>query len=269
MKFTYYTIIGKDKALLEGHVKNVKEYAGFDKLTCEKEFVVIIYRNKNIPDHITNELFNFCTNNNLTVKFYDEPTTSFIDNLYACWNLGYEVSDNGYVFRGGSDQVFSKDSFVALYDAAQSLNIIDNKIILQANTIENETRLKQINAISRHFVKDFGVSFQEFDFNSFESFISEINLSIDKPVLDINDCLQYWGKPTKLQTSLGNIDRVDGCSWLMSKEDWVKYGPMPTIQRGITGDVIIHDVLQKAGYKELIVKDCVTYHFVRGESGNW
>ena len=38
MKFTYYTIIGKDLNLLKGHVQNIKEYAGFDKLECEKEF---------------------------------------------------------------------------------------------------------------------------------------------------------------------------------------------------------------------------------------
>ena len=35
---------------------------------------------------------------------------------------------------------------------------------------------------------------------------------------------------------------------------------------GITGDVVIHDRMQTAGYENYIVRDCVTYHFVRGES---
>jgi len=54
--FTYYTIIGKDLNLLKGHISNVKDYAGFNKLECEKEILVIVYKNKNIPEHITQEI---------------------------------------------------------------------------------------------------------------------------------------------------------------------------------------------------------------------
>ena len=34
----------------------------------------------------------------------------------------------------------------------------------------------------------------------------------------------------------------------------------------ITGDVVIHDRMQTAGYENYLVRDCITYHFVRGES---
>lgn len=268
MKFTYYTIIGKDLNLLKGHVQNIKSYAGFDKLECEKEFIMIVYRNDKIPADVTQSLIDYCHSQDIRTVIYDEPTTSFIHNLYACWNLGYEAASEGYVFRGGSDQVFNKDSFVRLYEEAEKLrtNEPNKKFVLQANTIENATRIRQIGAISRHFTLDIGVNFDEFNYTEYEEFIEKINAPVTEDLLTIQDCLRYWGRPTKLGTSLGQIDRVDGCSWLMTKQDWIDHGPLPVLENGITGDVLIHDRMQRAGYVELLVKDCVTYHFVRGES---
>lgn len=269
MKFTYYTIIGRDLNLLSGHVRNIKEYAGFDRLSCEKEFLVIVYKNKKIPKEVTKSILDFCQKEDLKTCIYEERTSIFIKNLYACWNLGYQLADEGYVFRGGSDQIFSKDAFLYLYKAAEKFRKKDiANIILQANTIENKVRLKQIRATSRHFMLDLGDNFEYFDYKKFETFIQSINKGVKKELLNINDALRLWGKPTKLMTSLGNIDRCDGCSWLMTKKDWEKHGPLPIIENGITGDVLIHDRLQKAGYLEYIVKNCITYHFVRGESLN-
>lgn len=267
MTFTYYTIIGRDLDLLKGHVENVKKYAGFDRLPGKKEFLVIVYKNKNIPQKTTNAILAYCKKEKIKTHIYDEPTNVFIKNLYACWNLGYEKAQEGYVFRGGSDQVFSKNAFIHLYHEAEKLRKkgITN-VILQASTIENKKRLDEIGATSRHFAENFGDRFENFDFKKFETFIARINKGITKQLLSIEDALTIWKKPTKLMTSLGNIDRVDGCSWLMTKNDWKRYGPLPVIENGITGDVIIHDRLQQAGYNEYIVKDCITYHFVRGES---
>ena len=268
MKFTYYTIIGKDVNLLKGHIQNIKEYAGFNKLTCEKEIIVIVYRNDGIPEHITEGILEYCKSEDIRTVMYDEPDNVFITNLYACWNLGYKVADDGYVFRGGSDQVFSKDSFVALYEQAERLRTEnpDGKYILQANTMENAPRLAQIGAISRHFALDMGATFDEFKYDEFEAFLEKINEPVKEKLLTIDQCLAYWGKPTQLRTSLGIINRVDGCSWLMTKKDWEEHGPLPVLVNGVTGDVIIHDKLQVAGYQELLVRDCSTYHFVRGES---
>jgi len=270
MKFTYYTIIGKDLNLLKGHVKNIKEYAGFDELPCEKEFLIIVYRNSKIPENITNSLIDYCDSEGIRTVIYDEPIDRFIDNLYACWNLGYEKADDGYIFRGGSDQVFSKNSFIKLYEEAEKLRINnpDGKYIIQANTIENTSRLKQIGAISRHFTLDIGTTFDTFNYSEYETFIENINKDVEDNVLTIEQCLKHWGKPTSLGTTMGQINRVDGCSWLMTREDWVNHGPLPVFEGGVTGDVAIHDRLQRAGYEELMVRDCVTYHFVRGESIN-
>jgi len=268
MKFTYYTIIGRDPTLLDGHLNNVTEYAGFNKLECDKRLLVIVYRNPTIPEETTQEIFKICDKYEAQYVVYNEPHSNFIQNLYACWNLGYQMAHDGYIFRGGSDQVFSKDSFVHLHSLAEQIrqDTPEEKFILQANTIENESRIKQIGATSRHFTVDFGTTFDSFDYDAFERFIEEMNGGVENKALTIEECLRHWGKPTPLTTTLGHINRVDGCSWLMTKGDWEEYGPLPVMWRGVTGDVVIHDILQVNGYKEFMARDCITYHFVRGES---
>ena len=270
-EFTYYTIIGKDLNLLKGHVENVKKYAGFDKLPCKKNFNVIIYKNNKIKKETTDSILEYCKEQDITPIIYEEPTDSFIDNLYACWNLGYETAPEGYVFRGGSDQVFSKDSFVALYDTAEkfSKDFPEKKVILQANTIECKPRLRMIGVKkSRHFEEDFGDSFSNMDYSAFEEFIGKINSAIKDSLITIDMALKYWKKPTSFYGKFGKTNRTDGCSWLMTKQDWIDYGPLPVTENGITGDVIIHDKFQESGYENYIVKDCITYHFVQGESSD-
>jgi hypothetical protein len=127
--FTYYTIIGKDLNLLKGHVENIKNHAGFDMLQCPKEFLMIVYRNNRISAHVTNEILDYCHQNDIRTEIYDEPTNNFIENLYACWNLGYEKAKDGFVFRGGSDQVFNKNSFISLVEQANKLDAEDKKFV--------------------------------------------------------------------------------------------------------------------------------------------
>lgn len=267
MKFTYYTIIGKDLNLFKGHVENIKKYAGFDQLQADKEFIAIVYTNKNIPQQVTDSILQYCKEQEITPILYPEPHNIFISNLYACWNLGYQSASDGYVFRAGSDQVFSRDSILAIYNKAEELRLANPKkrVILQANTIENSERIAAIGAQSRHFCEQFGNNFDEFDFKSFESFIERINEKAPE-LLSIKQALEIWGHPTSMDTTLGRINRTDGCSWLMTKKDFHEYGPLPIFESGLTGDVVIHDRFQRAGYFNYIVRDCVTYHFVRGES---
>lgn len=264
--FTYYTIIGKDLNLLKGHVENVKHHAGFDRLECPKEFIVVIYTNSSIAPSTTQSITEYCEANGLRTVYYNEPPSlDFLHNLYNCWNMGYEFAQPGYVFRGGSDQVFSEDSFISLYNAAKRLDEQGKKYVLQANTIECSSRLRKINAISRHFSCDFGDNFSNMNMEAFENFVTTINMDIDSELLNIYQSLKYWNHPAPIDTTLGRINRCDGCSWLMSKQDWLDYGPIPVLDGPITGDVAIHDYLMKAGYMDYIVRDCVTYHFVQGE----
>jgi hypothetical protein len=262
--FTYYTIIGRDPSLLEGHLKNVTDYAGFNKLECEKKLLVVIYKNDKIPDEVTKEILTVCDKYNADYVIYDEPDNNFLTNLYESWNLGYKHALDGFVFRGGSDQVFSKDSFLTLYKGIKINK--DKKIVLQANTIENGER----NMGSRHILAYLGNTFEDFKYDEFEKLIEEINSNDELKKLDLVDietALRVWNHPTSFQCQNGYVNRCDGCSWLMSKQEWQKYGPLPAVEDGHTGDVVIHDRMQRDGYQQFIVKNCVTYHFVRGESG--
>lgn len=260
MNFTYYTIIGRDPKLLEGHLQNVTEYAGFNNLPCIKKLLVVVYKNNLISNNITEKIKEVCSRYGAEIVYYEEPNNNFLQNLYSCWNLGYQEALDGFVFRGGSDQVFSKDSFIFLYNEA--MNLKDQNFVLQANTIENSER----NLQSRHILASLGDSFETFDIVNFEKFCNSINSNVAKSLLTLQDSLACWGKPTGFMSTLGSINRTDGCSWLMKKSDWEMYGPLPIIENGITGDVVIHDRLQKAGYTSYITRDCITYHFVRGES---
>lgn len=218
MSFTYSTIIGRDPRLIEGHLWNVTKYAGFDKLECEKKLLVIVYLNNRIPTETTQECLEVCRKYGADIKLYLEPTDVFIDNLYACWNLGYQYALDGLVFRGGSDQVFSKNSFLRLVELAENLE--DPKTILQANTIENAGVAMR----SRHIRREFGEKFETFPYDEFEFTVDELAAETDQELVTIDEALRAWGHPTPLRTAHGVIDRVDGCSWLMTRKDWKSMG---------------------------------------------
>lgn len=260
MKLTHYTIIGKDINLLKGHVENVKHYAGFDELQCEKEFLVIVYTNPKIPRNVTSDILEYCWEEGLRTVVYDEPEeNSFLENLYACFNLGYEEAKGEYVFRSGSDQAFCKGAFPAMMKHAEP------GVILQANTVENHEKLQELKTHSRHFEVIVGNDFEELNLDKFENIQDQLKARTSSELLSIDEAINAWGKPAAFNSSLGVINRTDGCSWLMRRKDWEKFGPMPPIENGITGDVIIHDRMQKAGYRNFIVRDCLTVHFVQGE----
>lgn len=252
--FDYNTIIGRDPKLFTWHIDNVLRNAGLprDKWT----FNTVIYRNKKIKPEITDELVSICTANDINYVFYDEPHDNFLVNLYACWNMVQMLGNRPATLRAGSDQAFSDGFFANLYEAWKSFT---DEVVLQTHTVESP-----LSPQSRHFIGDFGSTpdtFKEKEFNEFAA-------SISRPgTYTIDEALKIWGKPTSFSSSIKTPhNRNDSCSWLQSKELFRKFGPMPPISGGWTGDVIIHDRYELAGIPNRLVGDCVTYHLVRGES---
>src|SRR3990172_7305701 len=267
MKFTYYTIIGKDPDMLSGHISNIRAHAGFDRLRRDKEFIVIIYSNNKINKGTTSHLVDICKANGVRPVIYQEPTSNWLDNLYACWNLGYSESSEGWVFRSGSDQVHNYDALINLYNAAMSERERNPHIIINANTIEHSVRAMSHGNVSRHIIANFGDSFQVLKIQDFEEFVAKLNAGVNEKLLTVQDSIRYWGKPTQFSSTISKThNRTEGCSWLITKDDWRRFGPMPPTREGITGDCWLHDQLEKAGYKDYLARDCVTYHFFRGES---
>lgn len=251
--FDYYTIIGRDPELFRGHVENTLKNAGLGR--DHWDFHVLVYTNGLIPQETTDEIIAICESNDIHWYLHPEdPSQPFIKRLYDCWNRGYELGERELVFRAGSDQVWSRDAFVNLLDAYEGLAI--KPAVLQAQTVEHMVSYPG----SRHFCRDFGNNFDNYDENAFFDFCREIS----RPGLySIDECLKIWGKPTRM---INGPPRTDGCSWLMSRDLFRKVGPMPTMVGGVTGDVIIHDRIQRLGVPNFLVGDCITYHFVRGES---
>jgi hypothetical protein len=239
--FDYYTIIGRNPQLFQGHVENTLKNAGLPR--DQWDFHVLVYINNKIPKETTEEIISICEENDIHYYLHPEdPSKSFIERLYLCWNRGYTLGDRPLSFRAGSDQTWSPGAFQALSDAWDE--IPNNTAILQAQTVEHMVSYPG----SRHFCRDFGTDFDSYDEEAFYKFCEEIS----RPgIYTIGECLEIW----------------NGCSWLQEKRLWEKYGPMPTIVGGVTGDVIIHDRYQRAGVPNYLVGDCITYHFVRGESG--
>lgn len=252
--FDYYTIIGRNPSLFQGHVDNTLRNAGLPRDMWD--FHVLVYTNDKIPKDTTEEIVAICQANDISWYTHPEdPSKPFIDRLYDCWNRGYELGSRPLVFRAGSDQTWSKDAFKYLYEAWESLPF--ERAVLQAQTIEHMVSYPG----SRHMCKDFGSTFETYDEEAFFKFCDEIS----RPGLyGIQECLEIWKHPTRM---INGPPRTDGCSWLQRREDFHKFGPMPTIRGGITGDVLIHDAYQRAGIPNFLVGDCITYHFVRGESG--
>ncbi|MHA2068019.1 MAG: hypothetical protein ACXABY_26960, partial [Candidatus Thorarchaeota archaeon] len=86
-----------------------------------------------------------------------------------------------------------------------------------------------------------------------------------KEYLTVGESVARWGRPLPWHNRHGYHNRTEGCSWLVTKATWEKYGPLPRFQDGVTGDCWFGDELEFNGYRDYLVRDCITYHFFRGE----
>lgn len=252
--FNYAMVIGKSPKLFTAHVDNVLRNACVPRDMWD--FHAIIFRNKKIAPAITDELVSIALTNDIKITFYDEWHGNFLENLYACWNLVQEVGERPYTIRAGSDQFFSPGTFWNMYRAHLDFG---SELVTQMHTIESP-----LSPQSRHYVCDFGTSYDTFKEKEFNEFAASKSL---KGLYTIEEALGIWGHPTSFNSSLGLINRTDGCSWMMSKSLWKKFGPMIPINRnGHTGDVTLHDNIMKSGIPNRLVGDAWTYHLVRSEA---
>lgn len=262
--FTFYTIIGRDPEMFEAHVQNVKYHAGFDKIPCEKQFIAVVYMNDRIPGETTKEIIDLCRKYEIHPVLYPEPHGDpWLKNLYRCWNLGYEYAKPGHVFRSGSDQMWNRNGIVGLVENAAFAK--PNQIVW-SNTVESGRRAPE----TRHLTWESGDHPRDFDADAFESYVGQLNMyARERSIISLADSLRLWGKPTPFNSPHYGPDhnRLEGVSWLMTTDQFKEFGPMPEgLVNGFTGDVILADRLEQAGYEHVIARDSVSFHYVRGES---
>lgn len=258
MNTTCYTIISKDRQLLEWCVNNARERAGIDSNWLLVHWVnpeMSEYQVENIQEAARNLNMQYVVHSADQVSDYPNRTAWFIKNLYAAWNLGYEHSDTKYVARMGSDQFFSRDWLKWLVTASE---------MRHAGTFHSWTVESTAAQKSRHDIRDWGCTYDTFDRPAFDLYATNlIHQYSSRVLLNAGECKLFYHHPAR-----GIQSRPDGCTWFQTKELWEQYGPMEdTINdEHVTGDVAYMDRLSDAGIPAYLVPPSVTYHLVRGES---
>jgi hypothetical protein len=255
-EFDYNTIIGRDPELFAFHIDNVQRNAGIDRERWR--FNVYIYYNETIPRAITDKLVEIAKLNRIEYEcVYEDPRQSFLVRLYNAWNRVQLMGTAPLTIRGGSDQTFYPGSFAR---ALEHYKVVGRECIVNFNCIESPLANG-----SRHYVRDFGTTAATYKEGEFISFCDSIK---EPRLFTIKEAMERWeGKPGAFNSSLGFPHyRGDSVSWLQSKELFKRFGPMPALERGFTGDVIIHDRYERAGFPSFIAGDAISYHMVRGES---
>lgn len=256
-RLSYYFIVGRSTSLCRWHLDQVVRNAGLDR--DDYDINVVIYRNKKIPQAVTNEIVDICLSEyKANIGFYDEPHDNFLVNLYNCWNYGYNMGAAPIVLRAGSDQAWSPNSFKNIVDAHERYST--QELVTQVHTVEAD-----IATGSRHWTKPWGHTWDTFKEEEFIKFAAEQGR---EGLYTIQEALSIWGHPTSFSNSLGpNRNRVDSVSWCMSRKLFEKVGPMEPIGiYGLTGDVLIHDRIEMLGITEYLVGNTFSYHLCRGES---
>ena len=188
----------------------------------------------------------------------EQRTAAFIKSLYAAFNAGYEHSSTKWVARMGSDQFFSKDWLKNLLACAERHG---ERAVYHTTPIESPVAKR-----SRHEIRDWGTTPGEFDERGrdrFDLYADDLawRYRSDPTVLG-SECDLWYNHPTR-----GRQRRADGGTFLMTRDLWSEFGPMPlVVKNGVAPDVAFIDAILDGGVPNYLCRTSVVYHTVRGES---
>jgi len=266
MSVTCYTIISRDKSLLEWCVTNARDRAGMNH-----EWLVIGWD----PEP---QIVQWCKEHKVRLVEYNPKPESdfpnrtawFLHNLYACWNLGYEHARTKWVVRMGSDQFFSQGWLAKLFEGVAAIagreeDRTEESVAAAENMIYHcHTTEDDIAVNSRHETYEWGNRPETFNVQEFNLYANDrIVRYAHQPLIPGPMCDLYYTHPSR-----GLQIRPDGCTWLQTKLLWEKYGPISDVLNveGVTGDVSFMDKMDDAGVRSWLVPSSCTHHLVRGES---
>lgn len=256
-EITCYSIISRDVGLLRWCIENARMRAGINH-----KWLVIGW-------DATTEVLQYCIDERIDYYAYEAKpenefnsrTDWFLYNLYNCWELGMNEADTELIVRMGSDQFFSENWLKNLYEAGRRdlfkgiYNVWTTEGLIAKN--------------SRHIIKDFGDTWDQFRVNEFDIYANHWiynNPYMEHktyPLVPAVDCGLSYNHPRR-----GFQMRPDGVSWLQSKEVWEKYGPFCKgySPEGTAPDVYYIDTLNDNGVMSYLVPNSMSHHLCRGES---
>jgi hypothetical protein len=277
---TCYTIISRDVKLLDWCVTNARDRAGFDHKWVIVNWInesdgnghekihewvkgqeLLGYDIKYVPYRATEKRYKKVEQPDWPVDFGTERPTPvvdtgwFLENLYACWNLGYSEAKTKYVARMGSDQFFSDNWLRALVECERK----HPSGVYHCWTVESDLARS-----SRHETKQWGHTPDDFDAIRFDSYAnSQIHRYNNELGIRGDMCGLYYRHPSR-----GSQKRPDGVTWLQEKRLWEEFGPLSdeVNGEGVTGDVSYMDKIYDSGVVGYLCPRSISYHLVQGES---
>ena len=260
-----YTVIGRNVRLLDQWVQCVRSRADYDNL----EINLVLW--DPAPD-----IVQYTIDNNIRTVTYKAaehtyngaPCHRFVLDLYNCFNLGYEMSRAEYVFRSGSDQIFSKGfigkamELILPYEKRDATGHFEKTAFYHQYTMESWDGSKAAygNPCSRHIMP---IGWWDYIYNprwdKFDGFCEAI--STDKLLTNVDYPLAFR------HATKGWVFHTVGASWIQRRDTWERLGPLWTHvgQGGLTGDVEYFDRGDANNIPSLLLHNSFTLHRCKGE----
>jgi len=261
-----YTVIGRDPQLLKVWLHSVESRAGLSARLWEIDLVLW---------NPTDEVLNYVKENGYRHKIFIPESDNYIENLYTAFGMGYEMSRAKYVFRSGSDQIFSK-------------NFLKNSMELIANfehKYNGQDALFHLYGVESY---EGIVASYEYVFNPYNKHPSSRHILMPNTWTEDNkydpnyerfdklcDALRWdkilthyeYGLMFKHPTK-GYVPHCQGPSWIQKKSLYIEHGPYLKHMKetGFTGDVVWMDVMEAVNVPSVLLHNAFTLHLSRGES---
>ena len=268
-----YTIIGRNVRLLDQWIQCVKSRSGMKPFEYEIDLVLW---------DPADDILQYVNDNKIRYTIYDSskheyrghPDNRFVFDLYRAWNLGYSMSRASYVFRSGSDQLFSKNFLsnsmdlilnyeYELTDEGFKPRKEDRTAFYHLLTLESWEGSKAAygRPCSRH-IMPIGIwnDLYSPDWGRFDKFCEAMLV----PTLLSNE---EYALPLRHPTR-GWILHTVGASWIQRKSTWDNIGPLweHVGINGLTGDLEYFDRGEVLGIPSFLIANAATLHRCKAEA---
>jgi len=261
-----YTVIGRNVKLLDQWVRCVRDRAGYDNMEIN---LVLWDPEPDIIQYAEDHGIRYVIYRAAEHEFKGHPHHHFVFNLYNCFNLGYEMSQATYVFRSGSDQIFSRGfigdamKLILPYENLDDEGNFEQTAFYHLYTMESWDGSKAAYGApcSRHIMPiGWWDDMYKPDWGKFDTFCQAISadrlLTNDEYALPFRHATRGW------------MFHTVGASWIQRRDTYERLGALwnHVGPGGLTGDVEYFDRGEQQGIPSLLLSNSFTLHRCKGES---